>query len=681
MSSLLQIDQPIAWSTITPDSARKDIPSLITDAKNKIELLKQAEPSYTNTVLALDSITERVFRAWNLVQHLNSVCNTPELRSAIQELQPQISNFSSSLFIDDGLWNVFQKATADRSGLTAEQLRHVEETEMSFRLNGALLSAQDKETLVELNRQLAQTTQKFSNNVLDDKQRYELLIDDESRLTGMPESAVQAAAAGAKLKALEGWRFTLDAPSYMPVMRYADDDALRKELSEAMYAVGRSEQYNNLPIIKEILMLRKAKAALLGFDQFSDLVLNTRMAKTGEGALNFVEDLFVKTKPFFDREVKELEAYKSQITGEEAGRLNPWEGAYYAEKLQQETCAISDEELRPYFTVDAVMGGFFELAKELFGISIERVSGDHTGTTSDSEFQIWHDDVRVYQINDEDGSYIGVFYADLFPREGKRGGAWMNPLYTHTSDSGYQGHIGLICGNFTPPMDGQSAQLSHREVETVFHEMGHLLHHMLGKSEVPSLHGTNVAWDFVELPSQIMENWCWEKDLLQRFAKHAETGEVISDELLSKMNKKRNFRAGSGQMRQLSFGKMDLSLHLADVDWNEVDIDEFLVPLLKEYQTPYAISMPTNVTQFGHLFSGPVAYASGYYSYKWAEVLDADAFSRFKEEGIFNPTVGREYRNTILSKGNTDAPDKLFRDFMGRDPDPDALLRRSDLLK
>jgi len=210
--------------------------------------------------------------------------------------------------------------------------------------------------------------------------------------------------------------------------------------------------------------------------------------------------------------------------------------------------------------------------------------------------------------------------------------------------------------------------------------MGHLLHHMLGKAEVPSLHGTNVAWDFVELPSQIMENWCWEKELLQRFAKHAETGEVISDALLAKMNKKRNFRAGAGQMRQLSFGKMDLSLHLADVDWNETDIDEFLVPLLEEYQTPYAISMPTNVTQFGHLFSGPVAYASGYYSYKWAEVLDADAFSRFKNEGIFNPTVGREYRNTILSRGNTDAPDKLFRDFMGRDPDPDALLRRSDLL-
>jgi len=682
MSSLLTIDRPIEWSTITPESAKRDIPFLIKDAKSQIEALKKSEPSYQNTVLALDEITERVFRAWNLVQHLNSVCNTPELRKAIQELQPQISNFSSSLFIDEELWKVFQAATANRSDLNAEQLRHVEETEMSFRLNGALLCDEDKKTLVELNRKLAETTQKFSNNVLDDKQRYELIIDDESRLSGLPDSAIQGAAAAANAKNLKNkWRFTLDYPSYIPVMRYADDDSLRKEMQEAMSAVGRSKEYNNLPIIKEILTLRKAKAMLLGFEQFSDLVLNTRMAKTGASALSFVEDLFVATKPFFDKEVAELEDYKAKFTGKPFGRLNPWEGAYYAEKLQQETCAISDEELRPYFTVDAVMGGFFELAKELFGISITRVAGELTGTTSGAEYQIWHDDVRVYEIHDEDGSYIGVFYADLFPREGKRGGAWMNPLYTHTSDKGFQGHIGLICGNFTPPMEGQSAQLLHREVETVFHEMGHLLHHMLGKAEVPSLHGTNVAWDFVELPSQIMENWCWEKGLLQRFAKHAETGEVISDELLTKMNKKRNFRAGSGQMRQLSFGKMDLSLHLADVDWSTTDIDAFLEPLLEDYHTPYAVSTPTNVAQFGHLFSGPVAYASGYYSYKWAEVLDADAFSRFKQEGIFNPTVGREYRNTILSKGNTDAPDKLFRDFMGRDPDPDALLRRSDLLQ
>jgi len=681
MSSLLKIDRPIEWSTITPESALRDIPFLIEDAKSQIEVLKQTEPSYQNTVLELDEITERVFRAWNLVQHLNSVCNTPELRAAIQELQPQISNFSSSLFIDEGLWTVFQEATLDRGGLNAEQLRHVEETEMSFRLNGALLSAEDKETLVELNRQLAEKTQQFSNNVLDDKQRYELIIDDESRLTGLPESALQGAKAAAEAKGVDGWRFTLDYPSYIPVMQLADDDNLRREMQQAMSAVGRSGEYNNLPIIQEILTLRKTKANLLGFKQFPDLVLNTRMAKDGASALKFVEDLFDKTKVSFDREVAELEAYKSTLTGEPTQRLNPWEGAYYAEKLQQETCSITDEELRPYFAVESVMSGFFELARELFGITITRVAGDKTGTTSEAEFQIWHDAVRVYQIHDEDGSYIGVFYADLFPREGKRGGAWMNPLYTHTSDQGFQGHIGLICGNFTPPMDGQPALLSHREVETVFHEMGHLLHHMLGKAEVPSLHGTNVAWDFVELPSQIMENWCWEKDLLQRFAKHVETGEVISDELLTKMNKKRNFRSASGQMRQLSFGKMDLSLHLADVDWSETDIDAFLEPLLDAYHTPYAVSSPTNVAQFGDLFSGPVAYASGYYSYKWAEVLDADAFSRFKKEGIFNPTVGREYRNTILSKGNTDAPDKLFRDFMGRDPDPDALLRRSDLLK
>ena len=255
----------------------------------------------------------------------------------------------------------------------------------------------------------------------------------------------------------------------------------------------------------------------------------------------------------------------------------------------------------------------------------------------------------------------------------------MNPLYT-SNENGYEGHIGLICGNFNPPVDGNPALLTHREVETVFHEMGHLLHHMLGESEVPSLHGTSVAWDFVELPSQIMENWCWERDLLKRFATHIDTGEVISDELLEKMNRKRNFRSASAQMRQLCFGKMDLSLHLATEDWSTKDIDSFLEPILKEYNVPYAVSYPSHVAQFGHLFSGPVAYASGYYSYKWAEVLDADAFSRFKDEGIFSSRVGLSYRNSILSRGNTAAPDKLFRDFMGREPDSDALLKRADLL-
>ena len=685
MSSLTRIQGPIQWSTITPEAALTHIPALIESAKSDLETIKLCAPSYKDTVLAMDQVTEGVSRAWNLIQHLNSVCNTDEMRQAIQTLQPQISDFFSAIFIDEGLWRVFQQATADRSDLNAEQLRHVEETEMAFRSNGALLSEGEKEKLIQLNRDLAATTQKFSNNVLDDKQRWELILDDENRLAGLPESSKQAARQMAFSKGygsedVPKWRFTLDYPSYIPVMRYAEDADLRKEMFSAMSAVGRNEGFNNLPVIQQILNLRQEKAKLLGFDHFPDMVLKSRMAQKGESALAFVEDLFTKTKSAFDVEVSELEAYKASVTGEPVGRLNPWDAAYFAERMQNELCDVSDEELRPYFTVDASMDGFFQLAKQLFGIDITRVSGDKTGTDGDAEFQVWHDNVRVYQIHDEDGSYIGVFYADLFPREGKRGGAWMNPLYT-ASEDGFGGHIGLICGNFTPPMGDKPAQLLHREVQTIFHEMGHLLHHMLGKAEVPSLHGTSVAWDFVELPSQIMENWCWEKDLLQRFAKHIDTGEVISDALLEKMNRKRNFRAAAGQMRQLSFGKMDLSLHLTQQDWSAVDIDAFLAPLLEPYHTPYTEYFPTNVAQFGHLFSGPVAYASGYYSYKWAEVLDADAFSRFKNEGIFNGSVGREYRNTILSRGNTAAPDKLFRDFMGRDPDPEALLRRTGLLK
>jgi oligopeptidase A len=684
MSSLLHIGSPIQWSTITPSKALTDIPFLINAAKEQIENLQHQPPTYEGTVLALDDITTSVFRAWNLVQHINTVNNSPELREAIQTLQPLVSDFSSSIFINEDLWNIFQEATKDRTQCSSVQLRHVEEVEMSFRLNGALLTAEEKATLVSINRRMAEITQTFSNNVLDDKQRWELIVDDEKRLTGIPESTKRAAFLSAQSKGFATeedpkWRLTLDYPSFIPVMRYADDESLRKEMYEASVAVGRSEQYNNLPVVKEILTLRQQKAELLGFNNFSDLILNTRMAKNGDTALNFVEGLFDKTKVHFDRETIELKAFKADYLAQESEVLRPWEISYFSEKMQLATCNISDEELRPYFNVNRVMDGFFELAKELFGIKIARVSSTQTGTDTDAEFQIWHENVRVYQIHDGDGTYIGMFYADLFPREGKRGGAWMNPLYTSNSN-GYKGHIGLICGNFNPPVDGQPALLTHREVETVFHEMGHLLHHMLGESEVPSLHGTSVAWDFVELPSQIMENWCWERELLQRFANHNDTGEVISDELLEKMTQKRNFRSASAQMRQLRLGKLDLSLHLASENWSEKDIDSFLKPVLDKYSVPSDVSYPSHVAQFGHLFSGPVAYASGYYSYKWAEVLDADAFSRFKKEGIFNTDVGLAYRNTILSRGNTAPPDTLFRDFMGRDPDANALLKRADLL-
>lgn len=694
MASILDIHTPISWSSVTATVALEQIPLAIEQAYATIDNITKSPANYHSTIMGLDDATEKVYRAWNLVQHINSVQNTPEMREAIEQLLPKISDFSSSIFINDALWAVVQQVVEqDKHAptvLTATQKRHLEQTAIAFQSNGALLSAEQKETLVALNSQLAEKTQLFSNNVLDDKERWELVVDSLEELDGLPSSAIEGAKASALAKGLGSaespkYRFTLDIPSYFPVLKYANNRNLRKTMYQAFMAVGRSAEYNNIPLITEILELRRTKAQLLGFSNFPDSVLDTRMAKTGSNALQFVEKLFTQTKPFFDAETAELEEYAKAYCAQnniEFFSLESWDIAYFAEKMQQEQCEMSDELLRPYFTVQASMQGFFDLAEQIFSIRIVEVPKNEVSLCASHNpetVEIWHEDVMAYKIYDQDGSYIGLFYADLFPRQGKRGGAWMNPLYTKL-DGEYAGHIGVICGNFTPGINGAPAQLLHSEVETIFHEMGHLLHHMLGVSDVPSLHGTNVAWDFVELPSQIMENWCWETALLERFAKHVDTQENIPAELLEKMLKKRNFRSASFMMRQLSFGKMDLELHLADVDWNKVGLDAFIQDQISSYVVQTPSGTPNNVAQFGHLFSSPVGYASGYYSYKWAEVLDADAFSRFQKEGVLNKQVGMEYRNSILSRGNTVAPEVLFTQFMGREPDTDALLRRAGLV-
>jgi oligopeptidase A len=495
-------------------------------------------------------------------------------------------------------------------------------------------------------------------------------LTDEAQLAGLPESARQAAAENAAAKGLEGWRFTLQAPSLIPLLTYLDDRSIREQVWRAYNTRAVSGKHDNRPLIARILELRRAKARLLGYADFSDLVTEDRMAKDGAKAEAFLADLHERTGAAFERENEELGAFRQELEGDDAPDIEPWDLAYYAEKQRQARYDFNEEELRPYFPLDRVLRGLFAIAQALYQVRIR-----------EREMTTWDPQVKSYAIEDPDGTMIAAFYVDLFPRENKRGGAWMNALISvaHRGRAPLP-NLGLFCANVNPPVGGKPALLTHREVETLFHEFGHLLHHCFSRVSVRSLAGTNVAWDFVELPSQIMENWCWERDALDLFAAHHETGEKIPDALYEKMVRARTYRAANAQMRQLGFATTDLALHRRYDPAVDGDAMQYARANLQIYSPTRLPDDHAMLAGFTHVFGHPVGYAAGYYSYKWAEVLDADAFTRFKTEGITNPAVGRAFREAILSKGNSEDPAKLYEDFMGREPKLEPLLERSGLL-
>jgi oligopeptidase A len=670
----------IRWSQLAPERIEPAIGEALGRAKAAVDAIAARDPAavtYENTFLALEDALEELNVAWGKVAHLQSVADSPALRAAHNAMLPRVSAFYAGIRLNGALWTRLKAflGSPRAAALTGVDRRFMEETAADFREAGADLPPGTKARLEALETELAELTQKYSEHVLDATNAWEMVVEEEERLAGLPAHAKAAAGAAAKAKGLGGgrpaWRFTLHAPSQEPFMTRLEDGELRRGMWTAASAVGAAAPHENTALISRILTLRAEKAALLGKRHFADLVLERRMARSGERALGFIDDLRVRCAPAFEREGRELEEFRNRAEPGRTGRLAPWEVAYWAERMRREKYDFDEEALRPYFPMPRVVAGLFELAERVFGVKV-RVGDAET----------WHPEVIFYDVADARGRHVGSFYADWHPRESKRGGAWMNSLVTGgpRPDGTRAPHLGLICGNLTPPSGNSPALLTHREVETIFHEFGHLIHHLLGEVKIKSLNGTNVAWDFVELPSQIMENWCWERESLDLFARHHETGEPIPEELFRRMTAARNFRSAAQVMRQVALAKMDLVMHMGTAPFAAApDAEPLARATVADCLVPTDPPAPTVVKRFSHIFSSPVGYAAGYYSYKWAEVLDADAFTRFRREGIFNRSTGADFVDKILSRGNAADPADLFRSFMGRDPDPGALLRRCGL--
>jgi len=695
----LSHDFHLRWSQLVPEAIEADIREALSRAQANIDALSAdfdpASLTFANTLLELERSTEDLSMAWGRVGHLDSVRNSEAFRAAHNAMLPEVTQFYSRIPLNAALWKRLKvySSSAETATLTGVQKRFLDETVKDFINSGADLPEAEKTRLEEVQSELARITQKFSENVLDSTNAWDLVLEDDTRLAGLPGTALGVLRAEATAKGLGTdeapvYRVTLKAPVYFPILEYGDDATLREEVWRGSITVGNSGDYDNTDLIWQILALRHEQATILGKAHFADQVLKERMAGSGEAALKFVEDLADLTKPSFTRDIAELTAFRSGLEPGWDGRFQPWDVAYWCEKLRKESYDFDEEELRPYFAIGKVIEGMFRLTEQVFGFKITELETTYTkpGETPAGEgIEVWHPEVRFYDLHDDaSGEHLGSFYADWHPREEKRGGAWMNYLSTGLppyGDKAREPHLGLICGNLTPSSKDKPALLTHREVETVFHEFGHLLHHLLGEVEIKSLNGVKVVWDFVELPSQIMENFCWSRVSLDFFAKHYETGRPIPEALFQKMLGARNFQSAMAQMRQLAFGKMDLDLHIRHHEKPaDGNLDHLVREILDGYLMPLAINPPTMARRFTHLFASATGYAAGYYSYKWAEVLDADAFTRFAGSGVISSEVGREFRAKILSRGNSAGAAELFREFMGRDPELNALLIRNGLV-
>jgi oligopeptidase A len=665
---LLARELPIPFGRITPAHVVSAVRHALAEAEREVEALVAfpGARSYANTVERLDEITERLARVIRPVSHLTSVVSSPELRAAYEEVLPAYTAFYARLPLDPRLWGALRDfaATAEARALSGLRARHLEKTLLSFRRAGADLPEAEKARVEEIKIELSQLLTDFANHVLDATNAWDLVLADEADLAGLPESARAQARAAAEARGVPGWRFTLHQTSWQPFMQYAERRDLREAMHRAYMGRGAAAPHDNRPIIRRVLALRRELAGLLGYADWADFQLEESMAKSGARAIAFEADLEARTRPHWEREKAQLEAFAREELG--LARLEPWDLAFAIERMRLSRYDLDAEALRPYFPLDRVLEGMFETARRLFGITVRQLPAE----------EVWHPEVQLWEMRDEEGTVVGSFYTDWYPRESKRAGAWMNGLIVGgPRPEGWERHLALIAANVSPPEAGRPALLTHREVETVFHEFGHMLHHMLSRVEIASLGATQVPADWVELPSQIMENWTWERPALDLFARHWETGEPIPQDLYDKMQAARTFMAAHFQMRQLSFGSVDLELHVAFDPASGEDPVARARAVLGRFQHRPEFAADDFIASFAHIFSG--GYSAGYYSYMWSEVLDADAFSRFEREGLFNRETGRAFVEAVLSRGDDTDPDQLFREFMGRDPDPEALLRRN----
>lgn len=665
--------ETVPFDQIKPSDFLPALKETIALAKNRVEAIKNntETANFNNVVVALEAISPELDVVSSVFFNLHGAESNDEIRNLAKEISPLLTEFSNDVSLDEGLFKKVKMVWDNKASfnLNDEQMMLLEKSYKSFVRNGANLNSADKEKLREISKKLSTLSLHFSDNVLKETQKFTLIIENKDDLKGLPEGAIDAAAETAKEKGKEGkWVFTLDYPSVIPFLTYAENRELRKQLFLANSTKAfKGDDLDNKNIIKEITTLRHEKAKLLGYNTHADFVLEERMASKPSNVTSFLNNLLDHALPAAKEEMEELRAYAKKLGLED--ELQKWDYAFYAEKLKMEKYQVDDEMLKPYFKLENVVEGVFKVAQKLYGLTFKKRT----------DIPVYHPDVTAFEVLNENGEHVAVFYQDYFPRPGKRNGAWMTSFRGQKVEGGknVRPHVSIVC-NFTKPTATKPSLLTFNEVTTLFHEFGHALHGMLANTTYESLSGTNVYWDFVELPSQVMENWAYEKECLDLFAEHFETKEKIPADLMKKIKDSANFHEGRNTLRQLSLALLDMAWHSGDPAAVS-DIEKFETEQVAKTDLMPTVKGTSISAAFSHIFSG--GYSAGYYSYKWAEVLDADAFEYFKENGIFNKEVANKFKDNVLSKGGSIHPMKLYTQFRGKEPNPDALLRRSGLLK